>query len=117
MHSSPSHAPFLPVQVNVRIPTVTAFGIRLNNDLAVMSSRISGTPEGQLVPQGPAFIWTISHTGLQVFVFTVNTTGLTTGSGPNSMPDLSDICAQGIQIADDTGKLIWQQPSPASTCV
>lgn len=115
--SLPCQTYCLQIQVNVRFPTVTAFGIRLNDDLAVMSSRLSGNPEGQLVPQGPAFIWNITHTGTQMYTFIVNTTGLTTGTGPNSMPDLSDVCAQGIQIADDRGKLIWQQPSTASSCV
>ncbi len=105
------------MQVNVRFSTVTAFGIRLNDDLAAMSYRISGIPAGQLSPLGPAYVWTITHTGPQMYIFQVDTTGLTSGTGQNSAPDLADICAQGIQIADDEGNLLWQQPSPASTCV
>ena len=105
------------MQVNVRLATVTAFGIRLNDDLAAMAFRISGIPAGQLSSLGPAYVWTITTTGLQQYTFTVDTTGLTNGTGPNAVPDLSDICAQGIQVADDQGNLLWQQPSPASTCM
>ena len=105
------------MQVNVRLPKFTAFGIRLNYYLASMSDRISGIPAGQLSPVGPAYVWTITQTGLQQYVFQVNTTGLTNGTGPGTAPDLSDICAQGIQIADDQGHLLYQQPSPASTCM
>ena len=101
----------------MRLPTVTAFGIRLNDDLAAMADRISGIPAGQLSSLGPAYIWNITSTGPQQYIFQVNTTGLTSVTGPNAAPDLSDICAQGIQIADDEGNLLWQQPTPASTCV
>ena len=104
-------------QVNVHLPTVTAFGIRLNDDLAAMADRISGIPAGQLSSSGPAYIWNITSTGPQQYIFQVNTTGLTSGTGPQAAPDLSDICAQGIQIADDEGNLLWQQPTTASTCV
>ena len=105
------------MQANVRLPTVTAFGIRLNDALAAMSYRISGIPAGQLSPIGPAYIWNITQTGLQQYIFQVNTTGLTNGTGPDAAPDLADICAQGIQIADDQGHLLYQQPSNASTCM
>lgn len=107
----------LNLQVNARDPAVTAFGIRLNDDLAVMSNRISGIPAGQLVPEGPAFVWKISRTGFQIYTFVLDTTGLTDGTGPKSKPDLTDLCAQGIQIADDAGNLIWQQKGTGSSCV
>ena len=96
---------------------MTAFGIRLNDDLALLSDRISGFPEGQLVPAGPAFLWKISKLGFQVYTFVLNTTGLTEGTGPSSKPDLTDLCAQGIQIADDAGNLLWQQERQGSSCV
>ena len=105
------------VQVNPRSPKVTAFGIRLNDDLAHMSSRLSSIPEGQFVPQGPAYLWQITKPGSQTYTFIVNTTGLTQGAGPNSVPDLTDLCAQGIQVADDAGNLIWQQETTGSSCV
>lgn len=105
------------VQVIPRSPKVTAFGIRLKDDLAQMPSRLSGIPEGQFVPQGPAYLWEISGLNAQTFTFTLNTTGLTRGTGPNSEPDLTDLCAQGIQIADNAGNLIWQQETMGSSCV
>ncbi|DBB00922.1 TPA: hypothetical protein ACH3X1_000838 [Trebouxia sp. C0004] len=115
--SSTPHITTFTFLVNVRLPTVTAFGIRLNGELAAMADRISGIPAGQLSPSGPAYIWNITSTGPQIYIFQVNTTGLTSGKEPNAAPDLSDICAQGVQIADDEGNLLWQQPIPASTCV
>ncbi|KAL3162237.1 hypothetical protein ABBQ32_009936 [Trebouxia sp. C0010 RCD-2024] len=115
--SSSSSATSFNFLVNVRDPAVTAFGIRLNDDLAVMTKRLSGVPEGQLVPEGPAFVWKISKLGFQVYTFVLNTTGLTEGTGPNAKPDLTDLCAQGIQIADDAGHLIWQQEQHGSSCV
>lgn len=82
-----------------------------------MTKRLSGVPAGQLVPEGPAFVWKISKLGFQVYTFVLNTTGLTEGTGPNAKPDLTDLCAQGIQIADDAGHLIWQQKQHGSSCV
>lgn len=105
------------MQVNPTSSKVTAFGIRLKDDLAQMTSRLSGIPAGQFVPQGPAYLWKITQPGPQTYTFILNTTGLTQGTGPNSMPDLTDLCAQGIQIADDAGNLIWQQESTGSSCV
>ncbi|KAL3147529.1 hypothetical protein ABBQ38_014583 [Trebouxia sp. C0009 RCD-2024] len=115
--SSNSSATSFNFLVNVKDPAVTAFGIRLNDDLAVMTKRLSGVPAGQLVPEGPAFVWKISKLGFQVYTFVLNTTGLTEGTGPNAKPDLTDLCAQGIQIADDAGHLIWQQKQHGSSCV
>ena len=105
------------MQVNPQSPRVTAFGIRLDDGLAQMTSRLSGIPAGQLVPQGPAFLWNVSKPGPQIFTFILNTTGLTQGTGPNSVPDLTDLCAQGIQVADNEGNLIWNQESVGSSCV
>lgn len=105
------------MQVIPRSQKVTAFGIRLKDDLAQVPSRLSGIPEGRFVPQGPAYLWEISGLSAQTFTFTLNTIGLTQGTGPNSLPDLTDLCAQGIQVADGAGNLIWQQETTRSSCV
>ena len=112
------------LQVNVRQPTVDAFGIRLNSELADVPQRISSIPAGQIIPPdigGPAWLWNITFMGARVFTFTVDTTGLTEPDGSMtarmSALRLSDICAQGIVVADDQGNPLWEQPTSMSTCV
>ena len=112
------------LQVNVRQPAVNAFGIRLNAELAAVPQRISSSPAGQIIPPeigGPAWLWNITFMGARVFTFTVDTSGLVEANGAMSPRmsalRLSDICAQGIVVADDQGNPFWEQPTTTSTCV
>lgn len=108
------------LQANVRQTNVEAFGIRLSSGLAAIPDRISATPQGQIIPPalgGPAYLWNITSMGQQLFIFSVNTSGLSASTGPGSDVRLSDICAQGIAVADNQGTPIWEQPSMNGSCV
>ena len=73
------------MQVNVQLSTVDAFGIRLSPQLAAAPERIIAQPAGQIVPPslgGPAYLWLINSTGLELFSFTVDTTGQALGASP-----------------------------------